>query len=348
MDGHAYELDCTRILPIYRREETLDPQPLRLADGNFNHHAPSWNSEDSIYFKTAAETKEVLIDDEIKDMDFTEVLSLELRGCKGLHRIFSVPAAQLSQLRSLTITIFECEQKQNLEVTTHSWKYRLRQILSSVPQLEEFAINVWYIPLVLQITTLCTFNKSLKTLKLIGNPGNHDGMDQVTVKDLRELQKGCPLLENLEMQMPLFPYELGTYHYIDRTSFEAKEFIAACCDFRRLDFLELSVDDNLGTAKETDASTDKDYDDAMAIMKKMREDKIGVPFDVIILDLKFASRPSNFRPRDSDHWWPQRRTFMSQIVDGRYVQRMLTGEDRIGLAPFDPNNPQSCWLNTPE
>ncbi|KAH6716626.1 hypothetical protein BKA61DRAFT_572708 [Leptodontidium sp. MPI-SDFR-AT-0119] len=178
---------------------------------------------------------------------------------------------------------------------------------------------------VIPIATICRTGETLR--ELVATDFSRIGTDLVSLNDLRELLENCPLLETLEVDLPIFPYR-DIAGLPDRLTFEASDFLDLLLEFRSLTDLRLHADYSLGAKEYVDyESTDPDCDEAEWIMKDLLRHKKGFPLEKLVLELHGAYRPKNWRK-------PAGEKFEDELdAQGNLKMWVTSGSERVGDPP---------------
>jgi len=167
------------------------------------------------------------------------------------------------------------------------------------------------------------------------------GLDPLSLDNLKLIKFGCPHLENLELDLPMFPFTNfdGTPA---RDGFEAEQTLELLIIFLQFKSLRTISEVTLGTyPKIYDNSTDLDYYDAERIIKALYANKRGVPLKKFVLHLRRAERSPNWRklagttsPAEKGYSWLPQRRFQSSIAAAVAVETWVDlGVDRVGELP---------------
>ena len=193
---------------------------------------------------------------------------------------------------------------------------------------------------VLPIATICRAGSTLKKFQVTDQ--SRKGSDPISFDDLQELHDYCPLLEDMEIDLPSFPHK-DLEGFADRLTFKAEESLKLLATFNNLTKLSLFCEQSLGNQDPIDSeSTDRDCDDAERIMRDLHKNKVGKPFENLSITLDRSYRPKNWRKApggepgslETKYHWSVRRVFHSKMNDdGGYEQWVSVGSDRVGEAP---------------
>ncbi|PVH88978.1 hypothetical protein DL98DRAFT_565797 [Cadophora sp. DSE1049] len=131
-----------------------------------------------------------------------------------------------------------------------------------------------------------------QNLRYLGLSDQHrKGADPISLRDLRNIRATCLHLTTLRIDLPMFPYH-NIIGWPDRDHFEAEESLELLATIPTLSDLETYSEMTLGTFdKDYNLSTDQDYDDAEKIMRTLHADKLGVPFERLLLVLDRSEQP---------------------------------------------------------
>ncbi|KAF8851608.1 hypothetical protein BDZ45DRAFT_750473 [Acephala macrosclerotiorum] len=276
--------------------------------------------------------------------DFSQLRSLVMRFPENLlHLLQMITTDNLPELQKLDIFMF-------LEMIPEGDQTSVRKLLldlmESAPALQVVAINsnVDY-QSILPISTIIKLGPKLRKLALHDQHLKNrwtDPRDPISVEDLIRLRENCPNIEEMLVNLPLFPNISPRRRYENTDTFEAERFINVVARFEKLRKVHLFEEDDLGTFsgdREVVESTDSDYDDARAMMLDLYSKKRGVPFEEITITLDRSRKPINWRPPpgaeegDYEYNFTPRRTFRSRIDESGSYQQW--GSDRVGEIPSD-------------
>lgn len=184
----------------------------------------------------------------------------------------------------------------SITIQTEQDKEEIRGLLlrcfKEMKSLKVLKFNLSNFRDVIPIATICRTGETLR--ELVATDFSRIGTDLVSLNDLRELLENCPLLETLEVDLPMFPYR-DIAGLPDRLTFEARDFLDLLLEFRSLKDLRLHADYSLGAKEYVDyESTDPDCDEAEWIMKDLLRHKKGFPLEKLVLELHGAYRPKNW------------------------------------------------------
>ncbi|CZT12267.1 hypothetical protein WAI453_011605 [Rhynchosporium graminicola] len=205
--------------------------------------------------------------------------------------------------------------------------------------LESINVDLDNFQEVLPISTICLAGATLE--KLHATWLHRRGNDTVSLDDLKMLHEQCPLLEDVDIDLPMYPYH-DVSGYPKRDGFEADEFVTLLSKFQNLNKIHLHAERSLGCADPVDSHlTDPDYEDAVKLSKRMISSKQGAPFETVTITLEGAYRPENWRkapggnPNSMEakyHWWV-RRQWQATVRDGITSFEVLQGSPFVGKAP---------------
>ncbi|KAL2061521.1 hypothetical protein VTL71DRAFT_6898 [Oculimacula yallundae] len=225
-------------------------------------------------------------------------------------------------------------------------------LFKKVKALHTLAIFLLGFQSVLPIATICRTGATLKKLRVVDI--TRCGTDPTSYDDLRELKEHCPLLEDLQINLPMFPYK-DLKDFPDRLTFKAQESLELLSEFRNLVKLSLFCEQSLGTLDPMDSSsTDPDYDDAENIMETLHKNKCGNPFEKLSITLDRSFRPKNWRrpaggglnaTRAKFHWSARRKFHCKLGDEGQYMSWVSEGSDRVEELP-DESEEQRMKANT--
>lgn len=345
-------VDALESLAI-REEATVDektkvPEPTKGKDASESDNADLESNDVTPVLETLVVTLE-----NVKALDFTHAKKLGFPYKNALEEFANTVSP--ADLQHVTDVIIRLDRHQNYQNDPSMVAHNLLGIFKELKNLETLDINANHFQKVPPITTICQVGHTLKTLVLLDDEMRY-GRDPVSAQDLKELKQHCPILENLTVNLLMFPYhDVGGY--VERSTFEPEDFLNIVAQFENLRVLHLYEEHSAGTEDpKNSSSTDPDYDDVVAIFEKLVEDKAGVRFEKVIFTLDRSFQPRNFRfpykwfalregspnPRD---YWPARREFRITPADGTdYEMKTEKGCGRVDEIPdgsVDPNETET-------
>ncbi|KAH9210015.1 hypothetical protein DL95DRAFT_466202 [Leptodontidium sp. 2 PMI_412] len=138
--------------------------------------------------------------------------------------------------------------------------------------------------------------------------------DSISFDDLLELHEHCPLPEDLEIDLPMFPYK-DLRDFPDRLTFTAKESLELLTSLTNLTKLSVRYHEESPREKEWKA-----YEDLSITLDRAFQPKNW-------------RRPASGEPEltDAKYYWSVRKRFHSKINEkGEYEQWVRIGSDRVG------------------
>ena len=232
--------------------------------------------------------------------------------------------SQMTQLRTLKLTAgyYLLFHREIHEVV----RELVRHLFLELQQLTIFSFDCDRYQSICPIGTVSYLGKTLRELML--SDQNREGTDPISVEDLEKLRLECPYLEQLQIDLPLFPRHSITRHP-DRGNLEAKKALKLLTQFRSLKRLWLVTEFSLGHSyrdwKPTDG--DIDYDDARVIMQRLHGFQLGAPFKSIAIEFwRNHHFPNRRRPEgrtieEDFYYWGSFRMFFSHFqTDSTYYQ----------------------------
>lgn len=205
--------------------------------------------------------------------------------------------------------------------------------------LRKIDLDVGNFQEVLPVPTICLAVATLK--KLRATWFHRQGNDTVFLADLKSLYEHCPLLEDLEIDMPMCPYQ-DVPGYPKRDIFEADDFLLLLPKFESLKQLQIHAERSFGCVDPMNAPfTDPDYYYAHVICETLFKIKKGLPFESVTITLNGAYQPENWRKApggspdssESQYHWCVRRKWRATLRNGQLDFEVLQGSPFVGEAP---------------
>ncbi|KAH7409454.1 hypothetical protein BKA64DRAFT_664974 [Cadophora sp. MPI-SDFR-AT-0126] len=267
--------------------------------------------------------------------DYSRLLSLTLKGTEMYQFVEEVSPEAFVQLVELDILFYGCGPIEEDRQSLFSALVRKSRYLQSFSFRSS---NNW---IRLSVELIPEIGRSLLSLSLCAvnlATGHREGMDPISLDDLKLIKLWCPLLEHMVFDLPMLPITNSDGSSL-RDNFEAESALDLLATFLQLISLETYSEESLGTyPKVYDISTDPDYDHAERIMRSLYAKKRGVPFEKVTMTLYVAEKPPNWRrlagttsrTEDGYEWLVLRRFESCVTVAGGVKIWVGQGSDRVG------------------
>lgn len=233
----------------------------------------------------------------------------------GLFTLFlsTIPFEGFRQVQKLQLDAFESKE------TTLASEMMFFEFIGCLHRLEDLTIHRPSRRFgTCNISAVIQAGQSLRRLSIDtqdrGHRGRDDGVDEVSLFDLKRINTECPNLEELEFDHPLFPYRESD-SLRNRTRFEAQETLDFLPRFERLKHLWMHFLWHMGsdpTTRTYASSTDPDWDDASRIAHDLQVFKIGLPFEIIRITLQSSTEPLESKGKE----WREDRNFVDECDSG--------------------------------